>query len=232
MSYIDHLDSGSIQAGDALVPPTSTVDLWPSLDPTKPFSAQNWGVSNFVGAHNQIGLYNGIGIWNELGTYNGIGQGIFLGGHTDAQPFYDSSSPSINYNSPDGDLNGFWKYNGSSICAPCPSDRRAKTNIIELSGSLDKVLSLRGVSFEWNADVVPNKASIQSSSIGLIAQEVEEIIPEVVVTERIENQDLKTVEYGNLTALLIEAIKEQQSQIETLTGTVQELSKRLDQHLL
>lgn len=232
MSYIDYLQSGCIQAGDAVSPPIATVDCWTSLDPKAPFSLQNWGVSNFIGVHNQIGLYNGIGVWNELGLYNGIGSGIFLGGHTDAQPYYDSSSPSINYSSPDGDLYGFWKYNGSSICAPCPSDKRAKTNITNLNGSLKKVLNLRGVSFEWNSEVVPHKASIQSSSIGLIAQEVEEVVPEVVVTEKIENQDLKTVEYGNLTALLVEAIKEQQFQIETLTRTVEDLSKRLDQYLL
>jgi hypothetical protein len=61
----------------------------------------------------------------------------------------------------------------------------------------------------------------------LIAQEVEKVLPEVVVEEIIESNNLKTVEYGNLTAVLIEAIKEQQEQINILKGTVQELSTKL-----
>jgi hypothetical protein len=179
-----------------------------------------------VGNTNQIGLYNGVGAWNQVGAYTGVGAGIFVGGHNDAQPYYDSAAFDISYHSPLGDLKGYWEYNGSTICAPCPSDRKAKTNIQDLKDSLSKVLNLRGVSFDWNVDIVPNKASQQQSSVGLIAQEVEKIIPEVVVTERIEGNDLKTVEYANLTAILIEAIKEQQRQIDELRQTVDKLSTK------
>lgn len=224
MPYINTVETESLQAGVVLSPPTSTVEIWPSLDPTMPFSVQNLGIANMVGSTNQIGLYNGVGAWNQLGAYNGVGVGAFVGGHNDAQPYYDSAAFDISYHSPLGDLKGAWKYNGSTICAPCPSDQRAKTNIKNLTSSLSKVLQLRGVSFDWNSEIVPNKASKQKSSVGLIAQEVEKIIPEVVVTERIEDQDLKTVEYANLTSILIEAIKEQQKQIEDLKETVRKLS--------
>lgn len=224
MPYINTVETESLQAGVVLSPPISTVEIWPSLDPTMPFSVQNLGIANMVGSTNQIGLYNGVGSWNQLGAYNGVGVGVFVGGHNDAQPYYDSAAFDISYHSPLGDLKGYWEYNGSTICAPCPSDQKAKTNIKGLTSSLSKVLQLKGVSFDWNSEIVPNKASNQKSSVGLIAQEVEKIIPEVVVTERIEGKNLKTVEYANLTAVLIEAIKEQQQQIEDLKETLKKLS--------
>ena len=105
--------------------------------------------------------------------------------------------------------------------------QKAKLNITKLENSLDKVLNLRGVSFNWNSDIVPRKSSSQESAIGLIAQEVEQIVPEVIVTETIEGQQLKTIEYGNLVAVLVEAIKEQQEQINDLKETVSQLSTKL-----
>lgn len=230
MSYIDQLQSGIIQIGDAPVPPASSIDIWPSLDPTKPFSAQNWGVSNFVGAHQQIGVHQGVGAHLLNGLTSLIGFKTAVGGEVKAQPKSISASPKISLSSPLGNLNGFFTYNGSNICAPCPSDKSAKINIKPLESSLEKVLRLQGVSFGWNSEVVPQRAKSQKSSIGLIAQEVEKIIPEVVVEEMIEDNKLKTIEYGNLTGLLVEAIKEQQDQISALKETVQELSNRLANH--
>jgi len=85
------------------------------------------------------------------------------------------------------------------------SDEREKKNIKTLDSALDKTLSLRGVSFTYNDTDI--------DSIGVIAQEVEEVIPEVVSTG---SDDLKSVSYGNIVGLLIEAIKEQQNQINVL----------------
>jgi len=85
------------------------------------------------------------------------------------------------------------------------SDERRKKNIRTLDSALDKTLSLRGVSYTFKDTEV--------DSIGLIAQELEEVIPEVVSTG---DDDLKSVSYGNLVGLLIEAIKEQQEQIDEL----------------
>jgi hypothetical protein len=227
MSNHTSIYAGELHVGAGIVPPISSATFEQSLDPSKPFSIHNFGIHQGEGMQNQIGLYNGLGVWNELGVYNGIGHGVFVGGHDDSQPFYDSSAITVNFNSPDGDLNGFWKYNGSSICAPCPSDERAKINVEKLDDSLNKVLKLQGVSFEWNPEVVSQRAFKQKKSIGLIAQEVEKVLPEVIVEEVIENQTLKTVEYGNLTAILIEAIKDQQNQINSLKETVHELSTKL-----
>ena len=85
------------------------------------------------------------------------------------------------------------------------SDATLKTNVETLQGSLDKVKALRGVSFDWKATSVPD--------IGVIAQEVEEVLPELV---NINDNGIKSVKYSNIVGVLIEAIKEQQVQIDAL----------------
>ena len=87
------------------------------------------------------------------------------------------------------------------------SDERIKSNIKTIENALDKTLLLRGV--EFNLNIEPER-----KRIGLIAQEVELIIPEVVRTS--EDDGLKSIEYQNLVGLLVEAIKEQQKQINEL----------------
>lgn len=89
------------------------------------------------------------------------------------------------------------------------SDERLKTNVETIPNALTKVLALRGVEFDKDG----------KHSIGVIAQEVQKIIPEVVLEA---NDEMKTlsVAYGNMVGLLIEAIKEQQKQIEELKALV------------
>jgi len=94
------------------------------------------------------------------------------------------------------------------------SDVRVKENIQDLEGSLDKVTQLRGVSY--------NKIGSEEKSIGVIAQEIKEVLPEVVK----EGEDgMLSVAYGNITAVLIEAIKEQQKQIDELKAKLDGLTK-------
>jgi hypothetical protein len=85
------------------------------------------------------------------------------------------------------------------------SDATLKTNVETLTGSLDAVKAMRGVSFDWIENGNPE--------IGVIAQEVEEVLPELVNTN---DEGIKSVKYGNIVAVLIEAIKEQQEQIDEL----------------
>ena len=86
------------------------------------------------------------------------------------------------------------------------SDRTQKEDIRPIENAIGIVNQLTGVRYNW-------KNNINRPSIGLIAQDVEEVIPEVVV----EMADgLKSVSYGNIVAVLIEAIKEQQVRIEEL----------------
>ena len=89
------------------------------------------------------------------------------------------------------------------------SDERQKKNIETLDSALDKTLSLRGVSFTYNDTDI--------DSIGVVAQEIEKVIPEVVSTGA---DGFKSVSYGNIVGLLIEAIKEQQNEINELKSKV------------
>jgi hypothetical protein len=87
------------------------------------------------------------------------------------------------------------------------SSKRYKENIVDLHNSLDKVLSMRGVAY--------NRKGSADVEIGLIAEEVAEIVPEII--NFTEDGQADSVSYGRVTALLIEAIKEQQKQIDRLT---------------
>jgi hypothetical protein len=94
------------------------------------------------------------------------------------------------------------------------SSRRWKMNIEPLPDALEKVLRLRGVSFDWKAD--------GKHDIGLIAEEVGEVVPEVVQYEE-NGRDARSVDYARLTALLVEAVKTQQARIDALEREIEEL---------
>ncbi|MFO7869418.1 MAG: tail fiber domain-containing protein [Bacteroidales bacterium] len=91
------------------------------------------------------------------------------------------------------------------------SDKRWKTDILTIDNALTKVQQLRGVEYKWRQDEFPEKQFTDGTQIGLIAQEVEAVVPELVMTD---NSGYKSVEYANLVAVLIEAVKEQQELID------------------
>lgn len=88
------------------------------------------------------------------------------------------------------------------------SDARKKTNINTIDSALDKVNKLRGVYYDRIDDLERGR------QVGVIAQEVNEVLPEAVTYA--EDIDEYGVKYGNIVGVLIEAIKEQQQQIEEL----------------
>lgn len=101
------------------------------------------------------------------------------------------------------------------------SDIRLKTDIKTIEDPLKKLLSLRGVTFKMKDELSnPTLFGEAKTKIGLIAQEVEKIIPEVVVTGK---DDIKAVSYSNLVALCIEAIKEQNKTIENLKSELESI---------
>lgn len=120
--------------------------------------------------------------------------------------------------------NGAWRVQtstgGVSISGDLnsTSDIRYKKNIETIDSALDKVQSLRGVTFDWDNDAFAEdentkKPNFTERATGVIAQDVEKVLPEAVR----ENEDgFKNVAYGNMVGLLIEAIKEQQAQIDEL----------------
>ena len=89
------------------------------------------------------------------------------------------------------------------------SDVRVKENIKTIDNALEKVNKLRGVEF--------NKIGSEEKSIGVIAQEIEKVLPEVV---KEDDKGMKSVAYGNIVGVLIEAIKDQQKQIDELKSII------------
>jgi hypothetical protein len=94
------------------------------------------------------------------------------------------------------------------------SDIKLKRDIEPIQNALDKVLAIRGVTF------IRTDQEDDRRHCGVIAQEVEEVLPEVIQEQA---DGIKSVAYGNMVGLLIEAIKEQQKQIESLRSEIENL---------
>jgi hypothetical protein len=96
------------------------------------------------------------------------------------------------------------------------SSIRWKENLQPLTGALNKVQQLRGVQFSWKQN--------KKRDIGLIAEEVGKVIPEIVVYED-NGKDAKSIDYGRLTTILVEAIKDQQAEIRSLQSEIVALKR-------
>ena len=94
------------------------------------------------------------------------------------------------------------------ITAFFSSDERLKDNVTPIESALDKLNQIGGYEFDWNSD-----SEHSGHDVGVIAQEIEKVLPEVVVTR---GSGYKAVRYEKIVALLIQALKEQQSQIDDL----------------
>jgi hypothetical protein len=95
------------------------------------------------------------------------------------------------------------------------SDIRIKENIVEIGDCISKVQAMRGVYYnrtDFNTEV---------AKVGVIAQEVEAVLPELILES--PEDGFKSVAYAELTAVLINAIKEQQEIIENLTTRIEQL---------
>ena len=136
--------------------------------------------------------------------------------------FYTNSSEKMRLEE-DGDLH----VDGDVIAySTTISDSRLKNEVKTINSAVDKVKKLRGVEYVWN------KGSKEGQKdLGVIAQEVEKVLPEIVKEKKIplitENNDklFKTVDYEKITAVLIEAIKEQQKQIDELKNQLDAFTK-------
>ena len=103
------------------------------------------------------------------------------------------------------------------------SDERLKENISDLTNALEKVIQLRGVSYNWK-----DKANYsEKTQIGLIAQEVEKIIPELVDCD---SQGYYAVQYTHLVPLLIEAVKELNNLISERDNEIDLIQSKLDKN--
>ena len=109
------------------------------------------------------------------------------------------------------------------------SDERLKTDIKQITNPIDKISNINGVNFAWKKD------KTRETQSGLIAQEVEKVIPEVVKTikhntsnnkDENELEETKTIDYNGMIGYLVECIKKQQSDINDLRNELQSLKNK------
>jgi hypothetical protein len=153
-------------------------------------SSDIWAIYK-EGASEDLRFYQGGDkVWIQGGTGN-----VGIGGSPGTNKLYISGS---------GCYTGSW--------GGC-SDLRFKRDIEDVTDAIDKVMNLRGVSFLWRSDEHEEKNFDSKRHYGVVAQEVQEVLPEVVV-EGAGGE--KAVAYTEIVPVLIEAIKAQQREIETL----------------
>jgi hypothetical protein len=118
---------------------------------------------------------------------------------------------------------GITVYHNAGVLGIQSSDIRLKENIVTIPNSLEKVLKLRGVNFKWKKD--KEKRLV----LGMIAQEVMNVIPEAVYSYKTDDgETYYGVYYAELTSLLTNAIKEQQQQFDTLKLKVDTQQKQIE----
>jgi hypothetical protein len=161
-------------------------------------------------ADNGYGFFTSASISGSGDSGLGISNGSRLGFDQTGTRSWTVKATGGNLAFASGDGNGTYTFS-SNITATgeitTSSDISLKDNITPIPNALDKVLQIRGVTYNRN-DIEDNP-----KHAGVIAQEVEKVLPEVVS----EGEDgIKSVAYGNMVSLLIEAIKEQQEQIDML----------------
>ena len=119
------------------------------------------------------------------------------------------------------DAGGNAIFSGNVTAYGSPSDIRLKENIEVIPDSIEKVKSLRGITFNYKKD--------GKRSTGLVAQELQKVLPEAVYETKDapeDGEDILAIRYGNVVGLLVEALKEQQTQIDNLTTLVNELKEK------
>jgi hypothetical protein len=169
---------------------------------------------------NAIGVYGWAGGSGSSATRYGI-YGYASGGTTNYAGYFS------------GDVNVTGTFTN-------PSDKKLKKNIKPVDGALNKVLNLQGVTFEWkseselseiiknpeleNEEISDRFCFPKGSQIGLIAQDLEKVLPELVKTDA---DGLKSVDYIKIVPVLIEAIKDQQKIIDEQKSEIIKLNDRL-----
>jgi hypothetical protein len=110
----------------------------------------------------------------------------------------------------------------NDVVAFSTSDIRLKENITPIPNAIEKIRKISGNTYDWKAEL-KDVHGYEGNDVGVIAQEVEEVLPQLVQDR---DNGYKAVKYDKLVALLIEGIKEQQQHIDNLTIQVEELKKQ------
>ena len=179
--------------------------------------ALNWATLTFGSASGE-----GIGSNRSGGGNNPWGLDFYAGGNN-RMVITNGGNVGIGINSPGTKLH----VNGNIVAmgTVTPSDIRYKKNIVPVDNALKKIMSLSGYYYFFRTNEFPDMDFDTERQIGIIAQQVESVLPEVVTTLR---NGYKTVDYPKLIPLLIQGIKEQQQLIEKQQQQIDELKKMVE----
>lgn len=212
------LANGNVGIGNAIIAPGELLEIG-TADATMRIRNTNDAGGGFVGntwSAVQLGMYNPTaGAWGVLAagakrSFFGFDVNGTVGSLTNLY-----GSPVFRNKLDDGAGNMCY---ATSIAA-C-SDVRYKKDITPLPDALNNILQLQGVNYFWRIKEFPGLFSSDKNQIGFIAQEVEKIYPELVLTG---TDGYKSVDYSRLTPILVEAIKEQQAMIEKQNARIEKL---------
>jgi hypothetical protein len=206
-------------------------------------SAQPWAVNGYSS-------FNGSGVYGYIYPNNATNfaavQGEHLGSSTSSSGVrgatnnlnatgvngYVSGTPVNGWGGLFQNDLGYTGYFGSA------SDQRIKKNIRTIGNAMDIVKGLRGVTYEHKLDEFNGLGLKSGLTYGFIAQEVEQVMPDIVKTKNIpyistrenpslkDHETLKTVGYIEVIPVLVEALKEQDKKIEELLKRIEELEKK------
>jgi len=188
------------------------------------FAGSGTGSSNIIigfqagySAHNSS---SNIFIGNQAGYAETGSNLLYINNKPDNTPLVYG-----NFESKDFRINGDIEYTGT--IGP-PSDIRLKKNITGLENVIEKLNKIKGVYYEWNLSDNLGLLLREGKQIGVIAQDVESVYPELVTTN---DKGYKMVDYTKLTPVLLEAIKEQQKMIDSQNSKIERLENLVEQLL-
>ena len=204
------------------------------------------GLETVIGAYNTTYTPHSTTGWNGLDRLFTVGNGTSPYLLNDAMVILKNGNIGFGNSSPTDkmDVNGNVGVAGNIAATGSVkgtafislSDARFKKDIQPLQYSLDAVMKLQGVSWHWKTAEFTDRGFTKDKQIGFIAQDVEKVVPEVVLTDA---KGYKGIDYAKLTAVLTEAVKAQQEEITTLKKevaaaakqeqTIDALTKRLSQ---
>ncbi|MCH8210312.1 MAG: tail fiber domain-containing protein [Planctomycetes bacterium] len=187
------------------------------------------------GVYAQTNSTSGRGVFGKATATSGINfGGYFQTASTTGQGVFGfaSATSGVNYGvfGTTASPSGYGVYSAGDVCTTgaylnC-SDARFKENVQPLTDSLEKVLKLRGVQFDWKRDEFPEHRFSQDRQVGFVAQEVAKVLPELV-SGGDGDQEFYSVSYVGLVPVLVEAIKELNGHVQQRDAQITELQARL-----
>ena len=176
----------------------------------------NTGTTTASNSQNFTNKTGNISQWNNDSGYT-TNTGDITSVNSSAQNGITAGGTSGGVNvSMTGSYSGDFRVTGeisatADVVAYYSSDERLKDNVKVIENASDKVAQLRGVEFDWN----DKQTTYEGHDVGVIAQDVEKVLPELVQTR---DDGYKAVKYEKIVGLLIEAIKDLQDEVKALKG--------------